>query len=399
MHTRRQYLAGIGVTVSGLAGCLTQTTPIEGPADETAATQFRGDLTRRGVQDVSVPSQVELAWRVGGLNTGDHTAAKASPVLAPTGDIVVPGDSGEVWSVTPDGGRNWTTTIDPTPRGMHGTPAIANDTVYVGAYDGALYAFDLHTGERRWRESLGDAIGSSPAYHDGRVYIAVEYAEPSGSVIAVDALDGSVRWSDYRPTDHPHSTLAIDRDAGRLVVGANDGILYAWDYPELSFAWEFETDGDIKGPIATTDGSAFFGSWDDNVYRVDLDTGTEEWSFAAERNVMTGPAVADGVVYAGSHDHNLYAIDADSGEPHWSFSTGGMQIGCPVVTPEHVLTGSYDGSLYCVSRGEDGGEEVWRARANGYVSSTPLVTDDGIYFTDRATDDRSGSLYKFRAVE
>ncbi|NIS30966.1 MAG: PQQ-binding-like beta-propeller repeat protein, partial [Actinobacteria bacterium] len=77
---------------------------------------------------------------------------------------MVPGDAGVLRRVTPDGEVAWATRVTGASRGMHGTPAIANGAVYVGAYDGALYAFDLETGERFWRRQLGDAIGSSPAY-------------------------------------------------------------------------------------------------------------------------------------------------------------------------------------------------------------------------------------------
>ena len=404
MNTRREFLAGVGASVAAgtLAGCLNRTAVIGGSAAETAATQFRGGLDRQGVQNVAVPTDVERAWRYDGLNTGDHTAAKASPVLAPTGDVIVPGDNGEVWALTPEGDRRWRAAVEPVSRGIHGTPAIANGTVYIGAYDGALYAFDLETGDRHWRTSLGDAIGSSPAYHDGRVYIAVEHSEPSGSLAAVDALDGSVRWTDDRPTDHPHSTIGLDRAAGRLVVGSNDGVCYGWSFPDLARRWTFETDGPIKGPVAIADGRAVFGSWDGRIYAVDVEDGSEAWSFAAAEDVMSGPAIADGVVYIGSHDGNLYAIDADAGEQRWQFSTGGMLIGCPVVTPAHVLAGSHDGNLYCVTRELDdrqGGQQVWRAPANGIVSSTPLVTEEGLYFTDRATGEESGSIFKFVAAK
>ncbi|WP_336345560.1 outer membrane protein assembly factor BamB family protein [Halalkalicoccus ordinarius] len=406
MRTRRGLLRTTGGAMVGLGlgGCLDRlhNEELEGPAAESADAQFRDGLQRRGFQDRTAPESVERAWRMGDLNTGEHTAAKASAVLAPTGDVVVPGDNGEVWALSPDGERRWRASVEETERGIHGTPAIAHGAVYVGAYDGALYAFDLESGERIWRRKLGGSIGSSPAYHDGTVYIAVEYPTPSGSVFGVDALDGSVEWEDDRITDHPHSTIAIDREAGRLAVGANDGVLYAWTYPELEFAWEFETGGEIKGPIATADGAAFFGSWDERIYRVDLADGEEEWAFAADDLVMTGPAIRDDVVYAGSHDSNLYALDIDSGEENWRFDTDGSLIGCPVVTPESVLVGSNAGSLYCVARADGAtpaGEMVWRASAAGSVSSTPLVTDDGIYFTDRASDERSGSVYKLRAAE
>ncbi|PSP86297.1 cell surface protein [Halobacteriales archaeon QS_1_68_17] len=411
-HSRRGFLrvAGLGAA-AGFGGCTGRPGDIAGresggdvgesPAT-TASTQFRGGLRRRGVYpQATVPASVTVDWTVPDVNTGEHTAAKASPVRAPGGDVVVPGDTGQVRRVTPDGEVRWVADTDHSTRGIHGTPAIANGAVYVGAYDGALYAFDIESGERRWRADLADAIGSSPAYHDGTVYIAVEYYDPSGAMYGVDAGTGEVVWDDQRPTDHPHSTCAVDRAAGRLVVGANDGTLYAWRYPDRSFAWTFDTGRAIKGPVATYDGSAFFGSWDGNVYRVALDDGSKEWAFETDGLVMSGPSVepSTGRVYVGSHDSYLYALDAATGERQWSFDTGGTVLGCPTVTRDHVLVGSYDRHLYALDK--ETGAGVWNVSADGWVTSTPLVTDDAVYFTARASeayledgDGPTGPLYR-----
>jgi len=392
--SRRRFLGTVGAATAGVvAGC--QSAPAADPTgridDEhlppstDAETQFRGGLQRQGVYpEATIPTDPAVEWTVREVNTGEHTAAKASPVATPDGDIVVPGDDRVVRRVSPDGEVKWTATVEPTSRGMHGTPTIANGTVYVGAYDGALYAFDLETGERYWRRKLGDAIGSSPGYHDGTVYIAVEYYEPSGALFAVDAVTGEAVWSSQRPTNHPHSTCAIDREAGRIVVGSNDGMVYAWTYPDLEFAWTFETGRPIKGPIATADGSAFFGSWDRHFYRVGLAEGEEEWAVESDGLVMSGPSVepATDTVYIGSHDTYLYALEMGTGEERWTFDTEGSLIGCPTVTSEHVLVGSIDESVYAVEKAS--GEEQWSVGTAGEATSTPLVHDGDVYFTDRA---------------
>ena len=409
---RRRFLAGVGTTAAavGTAGCMGRLRTLGGgpeePPAETADTQFRGETTRRGIDpERTIPSSVTVDWRLDGLNTGGHTAAKGSPVLAPNGDIVVTGDTGEVWAVRPDGRRRWRADATDTSRGFHGTPAVANGTVYVGAYDGALYAFDLETGEQYWRTQLGDAIGSSPGYHDGRLYIAVEYYEPSGAIFALDAVTGEVRWEDRRITDHPHSTCAIDRAAGRLVVGSNDGSLYGWSYPDHEFLWRYDTGEEIKGPIATWDGSAFFGSWSDRVYRVALSDGTEQWATDLGASVMAGPAVegATGTVYVGDQHDSLYALDADSGDEGWETDVGGPVIGCPTVTSEHVLVGSYEPTLSALAKST--GEEVWTVPAEGEVTSTPLVTDSAIYVAERTSEASlegegpTGGLYRIVADE
>ncbi len=416
--TRRDLLGtGAAAAAAGLAGCARvgsvlgggRSVDLEGgqPA-EFADTQFRTGLRRQGLATArTVPSDVRVDWRIDEINTGEHTAAKASPVLAPTGDVVVPGDTGELRAVTPEGDVRWVAATDSDGRGVHGTPAIANGAVYIGAYDGALYAFDLETGERYWKTGLGGSIGSSPGYYDGLVYVAVEYPTPSGALFAVDAVDGEIVFDDRRPTNHPHSTPAVDRDAGRIVFGDNDGYLYAWSFPDLTFAWSFETGDAIKGPVATDGERVYVGSWDEHVYAVDLADGTEAWATETGSLVMSGPSVdrRDDTVYVGSHDGNLYALDRATGAVDWTYRSAGQIIGCPVVTAEHVLFGSYDSRLYAVRRAD--GDRAWTVDCDGVVTATPLVTDDAVYVTERATEayldpedeGPSGSLYCIRADE
>jgi outer membrane protein assembly factor BamB len=402
--SRRDALAAVGATaLTGIAGCVGALrgggAAVSSPS---AFAQFRGGLRRQGVYpDATVPTDPVREWSLRDVNTGDHTAAKASAVPTDSDDILVPGDSGNLWRVTRDGDVVWRTDVTNASRGMHGTPAVVDGYAFVGAYDGVMTALDVESGDLAWRANLADAIGSSPAYHDGVVYIAVEYSDPSGAMFGLDAESGEVVWEDQRLTDHPHSSCAIDRDAGRLVVGSNDGYLYAWSYPDLEFAWRFETGDAIKGPVATDDGSAFFGSWDRDVYRVGLAEGREEWAFETGDLVMSGPSVdpATETVYVGSKDDRLYALDAADGTERWRYDAGDAIIGCPTVTREHVLVGAYDATLHALAT--DTGEHVWTAGGVGRVTSTPRVVDGDVYFTDRASeahlagdDGETGALYK-----
>ncbi|WP_254272390.1 PQQ-binding-like beta-propeller repeat protein [Haloarcula marina] len=395
-HTRRAFLTTVGTAVVGsVAGCQSGFDPLASTSlDEFAATQFRNGLLNRGYTDRPIPTSVEKAWELP-TNRGDHTAAKGSPVLAPTGDLVVADDTGRIRAVSTDGEVQWATTITQAGRGSHGTAAIANETAYIGTYDGVLSAVDVETGQRRWRTDLGDAIGASPTYYNGVLYVAVEHAAPSGSVAAVDAATGSVQWRDTRPTNHPHSTVALDRENGHLLFGSNDGHVYAWTFPELERSWTYDTGGDVKAPIAVADGLAVVPSWAGTVTALHVADGSMEWEFEADADLMCAPAVDGGTVYVGSHDDNVYAIDLATGEEQWRFDTGGWVIGSVVATPEHALVGSYNATLYALDR--KSGEVAWAVDNRGHVTSAPLVTEDAVYYTERAVDgaaDRPGRLYK-----
>lgn len=395
--SRRSFLSGTaGLLTAATAGC---SAPARG--DVEIASQpvsiFRGNVERQGYYPAqTVPTAVEIDWSVSGVNVGDHTAAKASAVVAPNGDIVLGGDGRRVFRISPAGVVKWRTKITDATRGIHGTPAIANGSVYIGAYDGVFTALDLGTGAIQWQTPLGDAIGSSPAYHDGTIYIAVEYIPPDGSLFALDATAGTVQWESPRPDDHPHSTAAIDRETGTVVVGSNDGYCYAWEYPTGEGKWAFNTGEPIKGPIATFDGGAFFGSWDSNFYRLDLADGTVDWVHGANGDIMSGPAIDRNreIVYVGSHDRSLYALDLQTGHLAWEVDTGGKVIGCPIVTADHVLVGSHDEEGYLTAVRKTTGERRWQVSHGGWITSTPRVTPEGIYYAERATNAESGAVYK-----
>jgi outer membrane protein assembly factor BamB len=409
--SRREFLAVGGATVAGaLAGCLSiaprappdqvdEQTTESASLPERPETIFRADIARTGYwPDETVPAAVELAWSEPGINKGSHTAAKSSPLVY-DGDIIVPGDTGTIRSFEPTGEVNWSASLQPSQRGTHSTPAIVDDYIFTAGYDGAAYAFDAASGERLWRTKVADAIGSSPVYYDGLVYVATEFYTPSGGMVALDATTGAVRWEDNRMTNHAHSQTGIDTDTRAFAAGSNNGSLYVWDLDTREFRGTFETGGEIKGPVCMYDGMAIFGSWDANVYAVDTETIEEVWRYSAEQDVMAGAAVHPGTdtLVIGSHDGFVHAMDVQTGEGRWRFDTGGSVIGSPNVVGDTVLTGSYSEALYAIDVAS--GEQRWAfTEPHGLVTATPAVNDGNVYVTERATVTDSGDLIESGAL-
>lgn len=408
---RRRFLTAVGLGAAGvLAGCSGGTVgqldrppetfdPPALPYDETyphdePVTMFRRGLRRLGYYpDATVPEAVAVSWAMP-INYFGHTAAKASPRPTPAGDgLVIPADTGRVHAVSPMGEHRWTHRTEAVHYGIHGTPTVVDDVAYVGGYDGNLYALDVATGTEVWRlrsETIGGptAIGSSPAYLDGVLYFLAEYlSPPSGALWAVDAAEGRPLWSDQRPEGMPHPSPAIDPVAGRLVGGSNDGVVYAWAFPSLEFAWSFQTGGEVKGTPPVYDGKTYAGSWDGNVYCLDLADGTERWRFETDEVIMSNPGVDPGsnTVFVGGDDTYVRALDADSGRLRWETSVNNYVIGSLTVTADAVLVGSYDTHLYALEK--DTGAVRWAVPNNGHVTSEPVPHRGRIYYAERANID------------
>lgn len=50
--------------------------------------------------------------------------------------------------------------------GVHSSPAVSGDTIYVGSNNGSFYALDRNTGEIAWEHEIGTWVGAGPAVSD-----------------------------------------------------------------------------------------------------------------------------------------------------------------------------------------------------------------------------------------
>jgi outer membrane protein assembly factor BamB len=70
-------------------------------------------------------------------------------------------------------------------------------------------------------------------------------------------------------------------------------------------------------------------------------------------------------------------------------------IGSVTATPDHVLFGSYDARFYAIEAAS--GVETWRVEGHGHATSAALVTDDAVYYAERATESEAGRVYRLVA--
>ena len=159
-------------------------------------------------------------------------------------------------------------------------------------------------GELKWSFNTGDGVFSSPTASlgaDGTVYVG----SFDGKLYAVTA-EGVKKWS-FATEGEVDSSPALGLD-GTVYVGSDDGRLYAVT-AEGGLKWSFTTRGRVySSPALGPDGTVYVGSFDHNLYAVTAEGGLK-WNFTTGERIDSSPALGpDGTVYVGSVDHRLYAF-------------------------------------------------------------------------------------------
>src|SRR5919198_1113429 len=133
---------------------------------------------------------------------------ESSPLLL--GNRLYVGDwDGRVWALDARTGRTiWVR--KPAGAAIKGAVASTSGRLYVGSYDGHVYCLGAQTGRLIWKASAqrrlygGSRFYSSPALAYGRVYIG----STDGKVYSFGATSGKLRWS--RSTGgHGYSSPAV----------------------------------------------------------------------------------------------------------------------------------------------------------------------------------------------
>jgi outer membrane protein assembly factor BamB len=372
------------LTVAGSGFAPTSTVRWEGSDRPTAmvsptvlhATISAADVAVEGSAEVSVYTPPP-----GGGTASAGTVAIAAPAARAAHAVAYqlePGHSGRTSLgaplVLPDAPA-WSVAL----RDLASYPLIAGGKVFVitrgsstGWYGTQLHALDLATGALVWGpvEIPATYFSSGHAYEDGRVFVL----DFDGNLRAFDAESGAALWTRQLGA---YATSAPTAIGGVVYAGA--GSLYAVDAADGAIRWRSTVSGgDHSSPAVALDG--VFVSRTCNVRKADLLTGSEIWNgggtcsggggrtaaYAADRLYVRDP-------YAGQLPVGA-AYDALDGVRVGTFGTNESRMPIPAVGDDAMYLVSY-GTL---RRFDLAGTDGWTFTGDATLSSAPLLVDDAV---------------------
>lgn len=231
---------------------------------------------------------------------------------------------------------------------VFGTPAWDGERLYIGGYDGAVYAIDPTALQPREEEQLCNLLydpnpqDTETPFVGGATIIddTILIGSEAGLLYALDKETGQPQWSVPFSTDGQiWSTPAVSN--GIVYIGTLSGAVHAVRIGDRQGTeiWRFNAEAGI-GSVTVVDGVVYATSFDQRLYALDAATGAARWAqpFKAQNWFWGGPLVHQGRLYAPSLDHNLYILDAATGvgvfEP---IRTGGAIRGTPTLIGGRVV--------------------------------------------------------------
>ena len=98
----------------------------------------------------------------------------------------------------------------------------------------------------------------------------------------------------------------------QLILGMDSGMIYSYALADGECKTNFfKSSGPIRSPItvSTLDDTVYCGSWDDNIYGLDGDSGDKRWEIKTGGNVESAACVYDEKIYVGCDDGLIYCIE------------------------------------------------------------------------------------------
>ncbi len=319
-----------------------------------------GNFGRSGSLEAA-SHQERIDWVV---RTGDEVRSSASHA---GGAVYVGSYDGYLYAIDEtDGTVRWRFRAQ---RGIVSRPLPTADAVIFGSEDRTVYAISRQHGREIWSYRTNMAVRSSAVSDDRACYLGSD----DGFVYRLERARGTVGWR-YRTWGPVRSTPVL---VGSVVVfGSDDGYLYAVHRESGSLCWRVHFGAPIQSSPAVDAGIVVVGAADGAVRAVAETDGKLLWFYPTGKAVIASPTIVDGTVYIGSADGAAYALDLHTGSLNWKTSLCRQVTGSATADGEVLYVPGVDGAVYCLNRAD--GNVKWSCSVGGPLVTKPLVTADHV---------------------
>ncbi len=177
--------------------------------------------------------------------------------------------------------------------------------------------------EKNWRIGLGKKIQPgdailSPVLFGEDIYAA----SANGRVYKVSSVTGKQIWQAKLQKEAISAGVGVG--GGLVLVGSDQGIVYAFNQENGSIAWQASLKSEILASPVIDNGVVVARTGDGKVFGLSSYDGSVKWTISRQLPKLTlrgdsRPVVTQGVAFIGFSDGNMAALRAENGAALWDF--------------------------------------------------------------------------------
>ncbi|WP_424357552.1 PQQ-binding-like beta-propeller repeat protein [Methanocella sp. MCL-LM] len=258
--------------------------------------------------------------------------------------------------------------IFPAGGSIENTPALVNDTLIFGSYDGNVYRVRTSDGSLVWKSQVGDGMYSSPLVYENRVFTGTD----GSNFYALDLATGKVVWKLERNT----TQASPAGDQGKVFIGMHDGQVYALDAATGNIDWSYDTASQIHASPMIFDGKVFIATRGGELFAFDESSGALLWKanlgYKADATPSADPG--QGTVIVGTYGGYAKSFYANNGTLKWVSGYYGPIYSTLTVSGDAIYGVTQDGWMFALDR-EDG-SGLWGIDVGGGAFASPVVANE-----------------------
>jgi outer membrane protein assembly factor BamB len=296
--------------------------------------------------------------------------------------VFVPGaDSARVWvlDVEKKGSEvaSYRASIQNKENQIMNSPVFSDPSLYFSCHDGAVYCFEVKTGNQTWTYQTERALRADPTVH---VYKSIEAvadpnapkppagappamdAKPEGAAMEKKPADGMAAPAMGAPAagakDEKKKATATTRF---LFVGSTDNAFYALDADGGNMIWKYECGAVIKSAAIAKDSTVYVATDDGALHAFEVmpmhrdpktnaavgnkRNGNLRWKLPlAERFIFKGKER----VYIMGPRKEIWAVDEMSGATLGRYPTDLLQFVLTNTKDEYIYVANASGHVFCL---------------------------------------------------
>lgn len=232
---------------------------------------------------------------------------------------------------------------------VHTKPAISNEKIIFGSYDGNVYTLNNQTGSLIWKFKTvghryfpnGEVMGN-PVVSRNQVFVGTR----DFNFYALEINSGYCHWNKQFPKGWALSATIL-KDSVLYLGTSDDYVMIAMDPRIGTESWRTPVKYNIFGGMAVSGSMGYFGTLAGKIFGIDLKTGAIKWTFEGDgyKNNKNKYFTAEE-----KHPDKVLAKFANFEELLKVYYELGAVFSTPAITNDYLVFTAADGSLYCLGR-------------------------------------------------